>query len=172
MRRLAAAVGVSATAFYVYFPDKDSILRAIAEETFDAMLVALQRSQDPVLPPLERLRAGLRCYVRFGLERPDAYRLTFLAKMMPGAAPGPFQDIKCRAADRSFAILDLVVQELMDAGVFVQCDRTLRMEAVWACLHGVTALLLDQRAFITSEPDALVEVVLTLARSGSQEKHC
>ena len=44
MRRIAAAVGVSATALYVYFPDKDAILRAIAAESFIALIAAHERS--------------------------------------------------------------------------------------------------------------------------------
>ncbi len=40
MRRIAADVGVSSTALYVYFPDKTAILDAIAEGMFEALLAA------------------------------------------------------------------------------------------------------------------------------------
>ena len=40
IRRIAADVGVSSTALYVYFPDKTAILDAIAEGMFEALLAA------------------------------------------------------------------------------------------------------------------------------------
>lgn len=168
MRRLATAVGVSATALYVYFPDKDAILHAIAEKTFADMLAAHEKTQRLPLPPVERFRAGLRCYVEFGLSRPDEYRLTFLAKVMLPAAPGrhALDCTRFEAANRSFAILQRGVAELMDLGVFQKRDPVLVAEAIWACLHGVTALLLDLPVRLEAEPDALIGTVLDMAMRG------
>ena len=167
MRRIAASVGVSPTALYVYFTDKDSILRAIAEQTFADMLAALEASQAIKGDPLRRFEAGLRAYVEFGLSRPDEYRLTFLAKMLTAAAPGP--SAQCgtiEAADRSFAILQRGVAEMMAAGVFAAGDDLLVAEAIWACLHGTTALLLDLRQHVRSEPGAVLDKVLEIGMRG------
>ena len=169
MRRLADAVGVSATALYVYFTDKDAILQAIAEATFAEMLAVLEASQDPALTPLERFRAGLHAYVAFGRARPDAYRLTFLAKMLAPASPGRRGVMDCTefdAADRSFAILERGVAELMQAGQFRPGNSLLVAEALWASLHGVTALLIDLSAHVESAPDLLIETVLETAVRG------
>ena len=168
MRRLADAVGVSATALYVYFADKDAILRAIAEMTFTEMLAALESSQRAEMTALERFRAGLHAYVAFGRAHPDAYRLTFLAKMMAAAAPGR-RTLDCtefEAADRSFAILERGVLELMQAGQFRPGDPLLVAEALWASLHGVTALLIDMPHNLESAPDLLVNAVLDIAIRG------
>lgn len=166
MRRIAAAVGVSSTALYVYFPDKEAILLAIAEAMFEDLLAALAASQDPALPPLARFRAGLRCYIAFGRSRPDEYRLTFLAKLIAAPAPGP---ARCRieAGDQSFAILARSVAELMAAGTFRPGDPMLVTEAIWACLHGVTALVIDKADHLESDPDALVDMVIELATRGA-----
>src|ERR1700688_3466877 len=86
--KIAASVGVSSAALYLYFPDKDAILRAIAESTFDTLLARLEESQRQADSDLERFRAGLRAYVAFGLAQPDEYRLTSLAKMMASCGPG------------------------------------------------------------------------------------
>ena len=168
MRRLADAVGVSATALYVYFDDKDAILQAIAEATFAEMLAVLEASQDPAATPLQRFRAGLHAYVAFGRARPDAYRLTFLAKMLAPASPGrrTMDSVDCDAADRSFAILERGVAELMQAGEFRPGNPLLVAEALWASLHGVTALLIDLSAHVESPPDLLIETVLETAVRG------
>jgi AcrR family transcriptional regulator len=165
MRRIAAAVGVSGAALYVYFPDKEAILFAIAEETFAELLAALEASQRVAGEPLQRFRAGLMTYIAFGRARPDEYRLTFQRKMITQPVPGR----KCgeiEAADRSFGILERGVAELMDAGIFQRRSSVLVAEALWACLHGVTALLLDHGAQLETEADALAATVVDTAIQG------
>ena len=162
MRRIAAAVGVSSTALYVYFPDKDAILQAIAEATFAELLGILEASQQGADTPLERLRAGLRAYVQFGLTRPDEYRLIFLTAKRPEPDDWPtVQD-----AHHSFAILQRCVQDLMDRGIFRPGSSELTAEAIWACLHGVTLLVLDKRQHLSSVPDDLIGRVIDMAVGG------
>src|SRR5271165_2093728 len=60
MRRIAGEVGVSPTAIYLHFADKDAILRAIAEDFFSELLVVLQNNRASNEQPLACLRAGLR----------------------------------------------------------------------------------------------------------------
>jgi AcrR family transcriptional regulator len=168
IRKIAATVGVSSAALYLYFPDKDAILRAIAESTFETLLAALEESQRPADSDLERLQAGLLAYAAFGLAHPDEYRLTFLAKMMASSGPGRPADTcdTVPAADRSFDILVNGIERLMQTGVFRPADPILTAEAVWASLHGVTALLLDQREHLGSVPDALVAAVIDIVLRG------
>jgi AcrR family transcriptional regulator len=49
---------VSSAALYLYFPDKDAILRGIVESTFETLLAELDESQVQADSDLERLRAG------------------------------------------------------------------------------------------------------------------
>lgn len=168
IRKIAASVGVSSAALYLYFPDKDAILRAIAELTFDTLLARLEELQRQADTDLERLRAGLRAYVAFGLAHPDGYRLTFLAKMMASCGPGRPADPPDHlpAADRSFDLMVNGIGRLMQAGVFRSADPVLTAEAVWASLHGVTTLLLDQREHLESDTDALVTAVIDMVVRG------
>jgi len=163
MRRIAAAVGVSTTALYVYFPDKDAILQAIAEATFAELLEVLEAAQRGHATVPDRFRAGLRAYVDFGLARPDAYRLTFLSSGA-GGIPDPCATIQ--AADHSFAILQRGIEDMMAAGLFRQGTSEPAAEAIWACLHGVTALLLDQAAHVSTPPEHLVEQVISIVIAG------
>jgi AcrR family transcriptional regulator len=168
IRKIAAAVGVSAATLYLYFPDKDAILRAIAESTFERLLERLEASQRAPGSDLDRLRAGLSAYVAFGLAHPDEYRLTFLAKMMGPSGPGrpaaACEEVE--AADRSFEILVRGIAVLMETGVFKPADPILAGEAVWASIHGLTALLLDQCDHLESPPEALIARVLEIQLAG------
>lgn len=159
MRRIAAELGVSSTALYVYFPDKTAILDAIAEAMFEALLVAYAGSQDQELPRLARFRAGLLAYVDLALSRPDEYRLTFDAKSASACS-------KVEAADKSFDMLKSSVAELMDAGTFRPGDPLEVAEALWACLHGVVMLLLNQPGHVETEPKRLVDAVVDAAIRG------
>jgi AcrR family transcriptional regulator len=168
IRKIAATVGVSSAALYLYFSDKDAILRAIAESTFETLLSQLEESQKRAVTDIERLQAGLRAYVAFGVAHPDEYRLTFLAKMMASCGPGrtPDPGYQVPASDRSFEIIANRIGQLMQAGIFRRGDPVLTAEAVWASLHGVTALLLDQREHLESGADALVTAVIEMAVRG------
>ena len=69
-------------------------------------------------------------------------------------------------ADRSFAILERGIAELMEAAIFAPGDTLATAEAVWACLHGTTALLLDQPEHLQSPPDRLVDAVVAMVLRG------
>jgi len=169
MRRIAAAVGVSTTALYVYFPDKMAILQAIAEATFTDLLAVLEANQRRPVPLPERFRAGLRAYVEFGLSRPDAYRLTFLSSSASSSRTGckPCDTLQSiEAADHSFAILQHDIEDMMAAGLFRPGPSVPVAEAIWACLHGTTALLLDQCKHVTTPRESLVERVIDIILAG------
>ncbi len=163
MRRIGAAVGVSPTALYMHFSDKDALLAAIAQDTFAELVDRLEQSRIETVDPLKRFRAGLRAYIDFGIARPDEYRLTFMTRLFRRAE---IKTCALELADRSFHILQDGVRELMAAGVFRDGNATLISEAIWATLHGVTALLLDQAENILAKQEALVEASLDLLIAG------
>jgi AcrR family transcriptional regulator len=168
IRKIAAAVGVSAAALYLYFPDKVAILRAIAESTFESLLARLEQSQSQPGSDLDRFRAGLAGYIAFGLAYPDEYRLTFLAKMMASSGPGrqsaPYPALA--AAEHSFGILASSIEHLMRTGVFTPADALVTAEAVWASIHGTTALLLDQATHIKTDHAALIDKTIDIIVRG------
>jgi AcrR family transcriptional regulator len=166
IRKIAAAVGVSAAALYLYFPDKDAILRAIAESTFDSLLACLEQTQTRAGTDLDRFRAGLAGYIAFGLAHPDEYRLTFLAKMMASCGPGRPSYPALPAAEHSFGILSDSIAGLMQTGEFAAADPLVTAEAVWACIHGATALLLDQSTHVKTEPGALIGATIEIIIRG------
>lgn len=81
LRDVARRAGVSATAPYRHFADKESLFGAIAVESYDRMRAkmdeALAEAPDD---PLERFRATGIAYVKFAVAHPQH----FLALSMPG----------------------------------------------------------------------------------------
>jgi len=69
MRRIADRVGVSATAIYRHFRDKEAIL----EEIINAGLAILSNYLGPPLQapdPFQRLKGLIDAYLRFAIEQP------------------------------------------------------------------------------------------------------
>jgi len=85
LRKIARRIGYTPMAIYVHFRDKSEILDCICEESFACFRANAERLDALGLPPRERLAAGLRAYVDFGLEHPHHYQLTF---MTPPCNPG------------------------------------------------------------------------------------
>jgi AcrR family transcriptional regulator len=167
MRRIATAVGVSATALYVYFPDKDSILKAIASEYFAAMLARLEESVRPEQSAPEALRAGLHGYIDFALSHPDQYLLTFGGN---GRREMPGEHGKLPEAEMSFALLIRCVQAMIDEGHYPGKSPIVMAEALWACVHGAVAVILCMGAKCESDPKILAEQVVDMAVSGLNKK--
>jgi AcrR family transcriptional regulator len=157
MRRIAAEVGVSPTAIYLHFADKEAILRAIAEDFFVELLVVLHERRKPDGPPLARLREGMRAYVDFSLERADEYRLTFQTRN-DGEAPA--------VADQSFAELEHSVEELLASGVFRRGDPAVIAETIWCALHGVTSVVMDMMPRVHASKEALIDSVIDAVIKG------
>lgn len=163
MRRIAAAVGVSPTAIYLHFADKEAILKAISEDFFAELLVGLQVMKAADTPPLARLRAGMKAFVLFGLERADEYRLTFQTRAPAIQKPkdGP-EDV----ADMSFAVLEHAVEELVEAGIFRRADPYVIAETIFVCLHGVTAAAMDLCERMQCSQEALIDSVIDTVLRG------
>ena len=84
MRRLAALAGCAPMSVYSYFPDKDAILAALAEDAF--MVLAREIEADAPADPMEALEAFLTRYIAFGLANPKHYRIVFTPRPPKRAA--------------------------------------------------------------------------------------
>jgi len=163
MRRIGAAVGVSPTALYMHFADKDALLAAIAQDTFAELLDRLEQSQQPGQTAMAGFRAGLRAYIAFGLTRPEEYRLAFMTRLFRRDSTGSCTP---QIAERSFAALQDQVTVLIRDGLFRAGNPALLAESIWATLHGVTALLLDQAGNLRASQQDLIEGTLDLLEAG------
>jgi AcrR family transcriptional regulator len=78
MRSVADRVGMSATAIYRYFKNKDDLVRRVVRvgfERFGAYLSAAGEEQPP--GSLDRLAALGEAYIRFALENEAYFKLLF-----------------------------------------------------------------------------------------------
>ena len=57
---------------------------------------------------------------------------------------------------------------MMAAGLFRPGSSEAAAEAIWACLHGITAMLLDQAEHIKTPHEQLIQQVIGMAIAGLQ----
>jgi AcrR family transcriptional regulator len=146
LRQLARDTNVSATAVYRHFPDKQALLRALADEgiarlgQYQAAAIA---SREPGIDPFT---ANGRAYVRFALANPGLFRTAFVYADAVG--------------DRIFG--DTMPARLLTAqtGEYAQGDpqeaERLAIQA-WATVHGLAMLMLEGQ--LPASPELIDRIV-------------
>jgi AcrR family transcriptional regulator len=141
LRAAARLAGVSQTAPYRHFVDKDAILAALAElglrELGERMAAAARANPDP--------RAALlaigETYVTLAAERPQLFRLMF--------GPQVADKARCRgvseAGERAYTVLLEAIAAAQKAGAVRSGDPADIALAQWSAVHGVASLIVDGR---------------------------
>lgn len=131
LREAARRVGVSPTATYRHFRDKDALLAAVAAEGFREFAAALAEAGRRGEP----LSAMGAAYVDFALARPGMFRLMFSPLM---ARREHYPELRA-AADEAFAQLRRGVESRAPEGEGVEAAAI----AAWSLVHGLSHLILD-----------------------------
>ena len=139
LRRIAREVGVSHTAPYRHFANKQELLVAIAQTGFERLGQALQGPQlTHSTDPVEAFEHSSQNYVRFALENPSLYRLMFDATLDKQAHVA----LAATALGCIHQLVELLGRCRDDAG-WSGGDPADQALVVWATLHGQASLLLD-----------------------------
>lgn len=137
MRALARRAKVSHNAPYRHFPDRESLLAALAADGF-AMLGKAQREAAAA----SGLRGMGEAYVRFALDHPQRFRLMFGGAVRFARHPA-LRDIATRTFEGLSGALSAQVTEARGAH-----DASI---AAWALVHGLAQLLLGNQVATTAK---------------------
>jgi AcrR family transcriptional regulator len=161
MRRVASQCGVSATAIYRHFADKDALACAAVVDGFRLFGSYLAQSlQAPT--PLERLERIGRRYFDFAREHPHEYRLIFMLDC-PALGLEKLDESSRREIDGTFQMLQDRIAECQLAGVVRAGDPRSLAAFVWASSHGLASLMISGNLDAGPEPAlGLVEQQLSL----------
>jgi AcrR family transcriptional regulator len=167
MRRVAERIEYSPTAIYLHFEDKRDLVFQVCEETFGKLVHELETLDVEFKDPVERLREGMRRYVAFGLRHPQHYLATFVA-VPHEQLPEDAERYNNPASNgmRALGILRACVLACVDTGTFRKVDADVTARALWAALHGVTALLIQMPNFAWGDQQAVVDAVIDTAVEG------
>lgn len=140
MREIAKRVGYSATALYLHFKDKETLIRDLCDTDFLTLAHGLQAISQ-IADPIERLRQLGLGYVHFAVTHPNHYRLMFMTPR-PGCDPEISSIEAGNPQQDAYAQLKLMTADAHAAGLFRPefDDAELIAQTLWAALHGVCAL--------------------------------
>jgi AcrR family transcriptional regulator len=145
MRRVAAAVGITAMAVYRHYEDHDSLLTALAEEGFAELAGKLRdiRLEGGVE---SRMRKVLDTHLDFALARPKLFELMFL-RPRQGARQFP-RDFAAGKSPTANPFAELVAEGIR-AGLFQEVDIWEVAFESGALLQGLVMLYLGGRVAAT-----------------------
>jgi AcrR family transcriptional regulator len=167
MRKVAERIEYSPTAIYLHFEDKRDLVFQVCEETFSRLVIDLESVESDVKDPIARLREVMRRYVAFGLRHPQHYIATFVAVPVE---PLPEDVARYNSPDsngmRALGIMRAGLVACIEAGKFRKADPEVTTRALWAALHGVTALLIQMPDFAWGDQKAVVESLIDTCIEG------
>jgi AcrR family transcriptional regulator len=167
IRKIADKIEYSPAAIYGYFPSKDDIFFALAEEGFRLLFsyacdIEHRSGQDPA----DTLRAIFRRYYEFSKKHPEYFALMFLDRSVPRIRDnwdrfGFVGEMKHDMVQR--------VQRAIDAGA---CPADIPAHVVFRLLltsvHGAAALRLCDRLAPGEDGDALAAASIDATLLGLQ----
>lgn len=164
LREASRRAGVSHTAAYRHFADREALLAAVAEAAAAELARAMEQRLARVRKPRRRLRAIGEAYIDFALREPGLFQTAFDGRNGHGSSAG------ARGDGRSdpFAILARALDELQATGELAARRRPGAEYAAWSAVHGLAMLLISGplQALSDSERRRAITVVLDHCEAG------
>jgi AcrR family transcriptional regulator len=164
MRKIAERIEYSPAAIYSYFPSKDDIFFALAEEGFALLAQTANEAIAGIDDPFQRIRRALYAFYEFSKGYPQYFELMFVDRSVPSLSQDFqrfefFQDVTARAeADIRACIL---------RGQFSpSLDPAAALHVLWASLLGAATARLAGRLAPGEDADTLAYDILETMLAG------
>jgi len=151
LRTVGQKLGVSRSALYRHFADKQALLATVGREGFRMVRQTLADAWEESGRGHTGFRAMARAYVRFAVEHPSHYRVMFGGFIESAAKDDEFIG-EARAA---FQVLVDALVEQQNAGAIRRDEPLLMARFVWALVHGTALLVIDGQLPETTERETL-----------------
>src|SRR5258706_1745032 len=167
IRKIAERIEYSPAAIYGYFPSKDDIFFALAEEGFRLLGNPASLRDDPQFRDasrLERIRATFMHLYRFSREQPQYFALMFVDRSVP-RINREYERFSFARDMKRHIIDDL--QACIDGGELPRTlDPFIAMRALMVGILGIAVLQLGERLSPDENADLLAADVLDLTIAG------
>lgn len=140
LRKVAQRAGVSHSAPYAHFPDKQSLIAAISTEGFNQLYTELEAAISlHTKNPKKQLIGGAQAYIRFAVNNVDTFKIMFSDVLEKEKEYPSFVEI----SHNTFTLVVGVVKACQDAGVLRNVQPNLMAILVWGQVHGIVSLTLE-----------------------------
>ena len=163
IRKIAERIEYSPAAIYSYFPSKDDIFFALAEEGFRLLFTSRQPRVE-FEDPLDEIRSMFWHYYEFSKTHPEYFALMFLDRSVPRISRdwerfGFVAEMKLTMSTR--------IQRAISAGAFPQGTTPNSIfRILLTAVHGAAAMRLCDRMAPDEDADALARDTLEAALQG------
>jgi len=162
IRKIAERIEYSPAAIYSYFPSKDDIFFALAEEGFRLLGNPVSCSQS--LDPLDRIRSIFWRLYQFSRDHPQYFELMFVDRSVPRISREYERFAFVRETKRH---LVTEIERGIQAGVFpATVNPFVAVRLLTVGLIGVAVLCLSERLAAGEDPDRLASDVIDTALAG------
>lgn len=140
LRKVAQRAGVSHSAPYAHFPDKQSLIAAISTEGFNQLhnelnAVIAKYANDPK----QQLVEGTRAYVQFATDHKDTFKIMFSSALEKEKEYPAFVEI----SRQTFARVVDIVKACQSAKILKPGSPEVTAVIVWGQVHGIVSLALE-----------------------------
>ena len=160
LRKVAQRAGVSHSAPYSHFPDKQSLIAAISTEGFNQLYAELD---DAVLAypksPKKQLQQGALAYLQFALNNTDTFKIMFSGVLEKEKEYPAFVEISHKTFQR---VVD-VVKACQEAGIIRNTSPEMMAVAAWGQVHGIVSLALEGQISHTVLDGHTIQEVVSFA---------
>jgi AcrR family transcriptional regulator len=137
MRAVASKVGLSATAIYHWFQNKEDLVDRVVLHGFRRSEAYMWKAIED-LPPgsMDRVAALGEAYIRFALENREYFKIIFAIQT---PAPRHIDDVPGQGGYR---VLRQCVVEAMEAGNIRRMEPDLVVLFLWSVVHGLVTIFM------------------------------
>src|SRR5512134_242181 len=140
LRKVAKRAGVSHSAPYAHFKDRQALIAAISTEGFKQLFAELDAAIAPCInDPKQQLVEGAWAYVQFALNNADTFKIMFSGVLEKEKEYPSFVETSRKTFERVVEI----VRACQEAGVLRPAPPELMAVSVWGQVYGVIALALE-----------------------------
>ena len=142
IREVARKAGVSHTAPYRHFANKDDLIVAVVKQGFELMRQTMQAEkaaaeQDPV----SQFAASGMAYVEFALQHSAYYRIMHSGDLLSSTGQHSLQ----HTGTETFAEMVADIKTCQGLGIVRPGDPTLQALTILSTIHGFVTLVIDNR---------------------------
>jgi AcrR family transcriptional regulator len=137
LREIARKVGVSPTAVYRHFPNKQSLLYALCAHGADGLYAAQATAMAAAGGGLVGFAETGKAYVRYAIANPTLFRL-----LMATRPPNEARELDSIHVSAAMRLLSDNVASLVPPGTSPQTARIV-VALTWSKVHGMAMLMLD-----------------------------
>jgi AcrR family transcriptional regulator len=166
IRKIAEKIEYSPAAIYSYFPSKDDIFLALAEEGFRLLFTSAEcaRREQPHHAPIDCIRSAFLNVYEFSKNHPEYHALMFLDRSVPRISQdwqrfGFVREMRLQLTD--------LIRQAIDAGDFpADCNPEVVFRVLMVSIQGVAAMRLCDRLMPGEDADGLARTTLEAAMTG------